>query len=354
MRFVQRFEARRLAAFGLVLLVLYFVANSFYQAQQNGDAIEQTRIASQQLIDSNKRLVELTAQLEEERAILVRLNAAQSQRIRELGGDPVDVFDPEVSGTNPEGARRVQVLIEQEPIGRTPTAAPERRSEPSARSPRPRPSPSRSQPSVTLPVPVPEPVPSRIPLPAPLPMPVPVPSLSLVPTLTPIPVPVPSLSSTPSAELSQASTLRTEESVDTVNFFNLDAATASRALGLLIPLLVALLTKRVASSRTKAVLNIVASALAGSAAYLVAADGGYDVEGFVNAALNTIIVSVATYYGLYKPTGITDTVQNKTANFGIGRKPELETDDKVQISTIQASSVNEGTIGSDPYRNDGV
>ncbi len=112
-----------------------------------------------------------------------------------------------------------------------------------------------------------------------------------------------------------------------MDFFNLgDPATASRFIGLAIPLLVALVTKRVASRGLKGVLNLVLSAVGGSAVYLVAKDGGYDVEGFVNATLNAFVVSVATYYGVYKPTGVSAKLQNKTAGFGLG-KPALQTED---------------------------
>lgn len=88
-------------------------------------------------------------------------------------------------------------------------------------------------------------------------------------------------------------------------------------VGILVPLLVGVVSKKVASRRVKAVLNAVLSAIAGSTAYLVAVDGGYDFVGFVNSAVGVFIVSIATYYGLWKPTGAAEGVQNKTSGVGI-------------------------------------
>ena len=106
-----------------------------------------------------------------------------------------------------------------------------------------------------------------------------------------------------------------------------DAATTARVLGLLIPLLVAFITKKSASSGLKGVLNVVASAVIGSITYIVAENGGYDWTGFVNGTLDTLIPSVAAYYALWKPTGVAGTVANATENFGIGSLPTLQTDD---------------------------
>jgi len=121
-----------------------------------------------------------------------------------------------------------------------------------------------------------------------------------------------------------------------MNFFDLENATMiSQLLGLAIPFLVALVTKRVASGGLKGVINLLLSAIAGSVTYLVASDGGYDVTGFVNSTVNVFIVSITAYYGVYKPTGVSETVQNKTANIGLG-KPELTTDDAVEVVEVPA------------------
>lgn len=110
--------------------------------------------------------------------------------------------------------------------------------------------------------------------------------------------------------------------------FDLDPTNLARLLGILVPLLVALVTKKVASQGLKGVLNLLLSAVAGSTAYLVAHDGGYNFEGFFNQTLDAFIASITAYYGLIKPTGLAGTVAEKTANFGFGSPPTLETDDK--------------------------
>lgn len=109
---------------------------------------------------------------------------------------------------------------------------------------------------------------------------------------------------------------------------SLDAATLTRLLGLLVPLLVATITKKYASAGLKGFLNLVASAVVGSLVYLVAENGGYDWTGFVNASLDTFMTSIIAYYGVLKPTGLAGSFTNATAGFGFGSPPTFETDDK--------------------------
>lgn len=122
--------------------------------------------------------------------------------------------------------------------------------------------------------------------------------------------------------------------------FDLNDPTAvARLIGLLVPLAVALVTKRVASQGLKGVLNALLSAIGGSVAYLVTKDNGYDFEGFVNAVASAFVVSITAYYGVYKPTGLTGSVADATANFGLGPKPVLETDDKGKESAQDSAGV---------------
>ena len=86
--------------------------------------------------------------------------------------------------------------------------------------------------------------------------------------------------------------------------------------GVVIPLLVGLITKLQASSGIKAILNFGLSAI--TAAVALESEANFNWKTFaVNFAL-TWVVSIATYYGLWKPTGVSGTVQEETANFGIG------------------------------------
>lgn len=104
------------------------------------------------------------------------------------------------------------------------------------------------------------------------------------------------------------------------NWLNIsDPINVVRVLGLLIPIVTALVTKSSATSGQKAVVTLVLSALTSTVVYLVANDGsGYDWAGFVNAFINTFVPAIVAYYGLLKPTNITGSIAAKTADVGIG------------------------------------
>lgn len=97
-----------------------------------------------------------------------------------------------------------------------------------------------------------------------------------------------------------------------------DISTITILVGTLIPVLVALVTKKVANSGLKGALNATLSVATGVLNVLVANGGMADVTAMVNAALLAFTASIVTYYGLLKPTGITGKVQDSTASFGIG------------------------------------
>lgn len=128
--------------------------------------------------------------------------------------------------------------------------------------------------------------------------------------------------------------------------FDLDPTNLARLLGVLVPLLVALVTKKVASQGLKGVINLFLSAVAGSTAYLIAHDGGYNFEGFFNQTLDAFIASITAYYGLIKPTGLAGTVAEKTANFGLGSPPTMETDDK---GAEEGYNPDDGDLGLDEH-----
>lgn len=80
----------------------------------------------------------------------------------------------------------------------------------------------------------------------------------------------------------------------------------------LLPVLVGLVTTKVTSSGVKAVLLAtlsVATSLLTSAAQSWSAGTPYDlVDGLINAA-TTFTIAVASHYGLWKPTGVSDVAQ---------------------------------------------
>jgi len=100
--------------------------------------------------------------------------------------------------------------------------------------------------------------------------------------------------------------------------FTLDPLTVVHlAVAFVLPVLVGLVTTRVTSSATRA---WVLAALTLVTALLVelgrALESGttYDVGVALLAALPAFVISVSTYYGLWKPTGVTDAAQ------GVGAK----------------------------------
>lgn len=78
-------------------------------------------------------------------------------------------------------------------------------------------------------------------------------------------------------------------------------------VGTLIPILTALVTRWNASPGVKAVTNLVLSAIAGFGAEFIKADNAgqeFYWQGALLTTIVTFVVSVATYYGLWKPTNV--------------------------------------------------
>jgi hypothetical protein len=86
--------------------------------------------------------------------------------------------------------------------------------------------------------------------------------------------------------------------------------------GVVIPLLVALLSKLNASSTVKSVLNFGLSALSGL--LITVNQDSFAWKPFLVNFAFTWIVAVATYYGLWKPTGTAQKVQDVAPNVGVG------------------------------------
>lgn len=107
----------------------------------------------------------------------------------------------------------------------------------------------------------------------------------------------------------------------------LDAQAVALLAGIIIPLVVGLLAKMNASSGLKAILNAFLSALAGALVTVTQVDSA-TLRDFITAILSTWVVSVATYYGVWKPTGVAGTVAVATSGFGVGSPPVVETSDK--------------------------
>ncbi len=92
------------------------------------------------------------------------------------------------------------------------------------------------------------------------------------------------------------------------------------AATVVLPLLVGLVTKRVASSGLKALLLLILSVLATLINQLIVAEGHFEMEPFLRDAVVQFVLAVGLHYGLLKPIGVTGTngiIQQKVTG-GIG------------------------------------
>jgi hypothetical protein len=76
-------------------------------------------------------------------------------------------------------------------------------------------------------------------------------------------------------------------------------------LSLVLPMLVALVTKQVASPKLKSVLLLALSAITGTLTSIAAAGGEFEWKAAVIGTVLSFIVAVGTHFGFLKPVGIT-------------------------------------------------
>lgn len=100
----------------------------------------------------------------------------------------------------------------------------------------------------------------------------------------------------------------------------LDVSLLALLSGFIVPILTAIVTTKWSASALKAVVTAVLAVLAGSIAVWIEHAGHADISQFGMAAFEAAIVAWASYYGFWKPTGITPGLQSATASFGIGER----------------------------------
>lgn len=100
----------------------------------------------------------------------------------------------------------------------------------------------------------------------------------------------------------------------------IDATYVMLLVSTIIPLLVGLLTKLNASSSLKSIVMIVLNAIAAFITTSTVDDGSAVLtkEGFIAFALG-VVTSIATYYGVWKPVGVSAKLNESTAGFGLGK-----------------------------------
>lgn len=97
----------------------------------------------------------------------------------------------------------------------------------------------------------------------------------------------------------------------------MDPQTLVYLLGALVPIPVALVTKRYARPRVKVATNVVASALVASMAHLATADGHYDLAGFGGAFVAALVASVLSYKAVWQYT-LVEAIERSTGRWGLG------------------------------------
>lgn len=133
---------------------------------------------------------------------------------------------------------------------------------------------------------------------------------------------------------------------ETATAVPLDTVAIATLVSFFIPLLVSLITKRTASDGLKSVVNIVATALVAVVAiFTVPLPPGVMLSWtlIVNTFIASIVSSIVGYKGVWKPTGVTITIEAKTPNVGLGSPPVMETPEQV------AADVAEGDLEPPVY-----
>lgn len=100
--------------------------------------------------------------------------------------------------------------------------------------------------------------------------------------------------------------------------FTVDPAVLSILLGVVIPVITGVVTKEVAHAGLKATVLLFLSGLTGVLASAQTNDSVISKQTLIFAAV-AWAVGVATHFGWLKPTGVSDAVQSKTSNIGIGK-----------------------------------
>lgn len=84
-----------------------------------------------------------------------------------------------------------------------------------------------------------------------------------------------------------------------------------------LPILVGIVTKEVASRGLKAVVLAFLAAANGAVSSAIQNEGILS-QATLSAAVISFVVAVASYYGFLQPTNISPTVNEKTSDFGVG------------------------------------
>lgn len=102
----------------------------------------------------------------------------------------------------------------------------------------------------------------------------------------------------------------------------LDVTVLSRLAGFVIPIITAVVTKKLASSQFKALTTLVFAVVLSGVTTALAADGQVVLGTWLDSMFWTFVTAAAAYYGLWKPTGATGAIASFWPT-GIGT-PKIE------------------------------
>lgn len=142
----------------------------------------------------------------------------------------------------------------------------------------------------------------------------------------------------------------------------LDVSAIASLISLFIPLFVAFVTTRYASSRLHSLVSVASSAVTSVLAIWISQPATHvTYQLIVNTFVISLVTSVASYKGVWKPLGATDAVKNATPNFGLGTTEPvaisasvtttpglLKGDPLVEQNWDAIPDYNPGTAGIDP------
>jgi hypothetical protein len=93
------------------------------------------------------------------------------------------------------------------------------------------------------------------------------------------------------------------------------------AVTVIMPLVVGLVTKFSTSAAVKSLLLVLLSLVNGVLSEALAAGDGFDWRKAITQAVVAFVIAVAVHFGVWKPTGTTDTVQRVGDRQAVHRAP---------------------------------
>lgn len=114
-------------------------------------------------------------------------------------------------------------------------------------------------------------------------------------------------------------------------------------VGVILPAVVALVTKQLATSKFKSLVLVGLSAVSSVIVPLIGATT-YDIKAIINNFLVIFGTGVLSYYGLLKPQGVTEKIQSATPNFGAGSVDLPELDELEDVEYVGDDVVDGPTL----------